>query len=79
MAHTQYIETTSEKIANRKNIRYLEFETREFLEREKSNKNIENIVYERFNTKVDVGLSICIKRQHRVIMEDTAQETLLKI
>ena len=44
MAHTHDIETISEKIAYRKHIRDLEFETREFFERETSNKNIENIV-----------------------------------
>ena len=38
------IETISEKIAYRKHIRDLEFETREVLGRETSNKNIENIV-----------------------------------
>ena len=44
MAHTHDIETISEKITYRKHIRDLEFETREVLEREKLNKNIENIV-----------------------------------
>ena len=34
--------------------------------------------YDRFNTKVDVGEVIGITRQHRVIMEDMAQETLKK-
>ena len=44
MAHTHdNIETISKKIAYRKHIRDLEFETREDLERETSNKNIENI------------------------------------
>ena len=44
MAHThEDIETINEKIANHKHIRDLEFETREVLERETSNKNIENI------------------------------------
>ena len=37
------IETISEKIAYRKHIRDLEFETKEVLEREMSNKNIEKI------------------------------------
>ena len=37
------IETISEKLAYRKYIRDSEFETREFLDRETSNKNIENI------------------------------------
>ena len=41
MLHTHDdIETISKKIAYRKNIRDLEFETREVLERETSNKNI---------------------------------------
>ena len=40
MAHRHDdIETISEQIAYRKHIRYLEFETREVLEREKSEKN----------------------------------------
>ena len=44
MAHTHdNIETISKKIAYRKHIRDSEFETREVLERETSNKNIENI------------------------------------
>ena len=44
MTHTyDDIETISKKIAYRKHIRYLEFETREVLERETLNKNIENI------------------------------------
>ena len=44
MAHTHDdIETISEKIAYRKHIRDSEFEAREVLERETSNKNIENI------------------------------------
>ena len=44
MAHTHDdIETISENIAYRKHIRDLEFETREVLVRETSNKNIENI------------------------------------
>ena len=43
IAHTHDIETISEKTAYRKHIRDLEFETREVLERETSNKNIENI------------------------------------
>ena len=44
MAHTHDIETMSKKIAYRKHIRDLEFETREVFEQETSNKNIENIV-----------------------------------
>ena len=45
MGHTDGdIETISKNIAYRKHIRDLEFETREVLEREMSNKNIENIV-----------------------------------
>ena len=40
MAHTHDIETISEKIAHRKHIRDLEFETREVLEQETSNENI---------------------------------------
>ena len=44
MALTHHdIETISKKIAYRKHIRYLEFETRELLEQETPNKNIENI------------------------------------
>ena len=44
MAHTHDdIETISENIAYRKHIKDSEFETREVLERETSNKNIENI------------------------------------
>ena len=44
MAHTHDdIETISENIAYQKHIRDLEFETREVLERETSNKNIEHI------------------------------------
>ena len=44
MAHTHDdIETKSKNIAYRKHIRYLEFETREVLEQETSNQNIENI------------------------------------
>ena len=44
MAHTHNIETIRENIAYRNRIRYLEFETREVLDREMPNKNIENIV-----------------------------------
>ena len=40
MAHTHDIETISEKIAYRKHIRDLEFETKAVLELETSNKNI---------------------------------------
>ena len=44
IAHTHDdIETISKKIAYRKHIRDLEFETREVLERETPNKNTENI------------------------------------
>ena len=44
MAHMHDdIETISKKIDYRKHIRDLGFETREFLERETSDKNIENI------------------------------------
>ena len=53
MAHTHDIETISEKIAYRKHIRYLEFETREVLERETSNKNIENILTQLDQTLLD--------------------------
>ena len=54
MAHTHDdIETISEKIAYRKYIRDSEFETREFLERETSNKNIENIGTRLDKTKLD--------------------------
>ena len=53
MANTHKFETLSEKIAYRKHIRYLEFETREVFEREKSDKNIENIVTRLDNTQLD--------------------------
>ena len=43
MAHTHDLETIIDKIAYRKHIRNLEFETREVFEREITNKNIENI------------------------------------
>ena len=42
MAHTHDIETISKKIAYCKHIRYLEFETREVLERETLNNNNNN-------------------------------------
>ena len=32
--------------------------------------------YEQFNTKFDVGVAISITRQHRVLMEYMAQESL---
>ena len=44
MVHTHDVETISKKIAYRKHIRDLEFETREVFERETSNENIENIL-----------------------------------
>ena len=44
MAHTHDIETIRERIAYRKHIRDLEFETRKVFERETSNENVENIV-----------------------------------
>ena len=47
------IETISKKIAYRKHIRDLEFETREVLERETSNKNIENIGTRLDKTRLD--------------------------
>ena len=53
MAYTHDIETISEKIAYRKPIRDLEFETREVLERETSYKNIENIVTQIDKTRLD--------------------------
>ena len=53
MAHRHDIKTISEKIAYRKHIRYLEFETREVLERETSNKNIENIGTRLDKTRLD--------------------------
>ena len=54
MAHTHDdIETISEKIAYRKHIRDLEFETREVLEQETSNKNIENIGTQLGKTRLD--------------------------
>ena len=41
--------------------------------------NLTNVhYYEQFNTKVDVEESISITRQHRVIKEDTTQETFKK-
>ena len=52
MAHTHDIETISEKIAYRKNIRDSEFETRNVFERETSNKNIENIVTQLDKTRL---------------------------
>ena len=53
MAHTHDIETISEKISYRKHVRDLEFETREFLEREMSNKNIKNIGTRLYKTRLD--------------------------
>ena len=54
MAHTHDdIETISEKIAYRKHIRYSKFETREVLERETTNKNIENIGTRLDKTRLD--------------------------
>ena len=54
MVHTHDdIEAISEKIAYRKHIRDLEFETREVLERETSNKNIENIGTRLNKTRLD--------------------------
>ena len=44
MAHTHDIETISEKIAYRNHISNSEIETEKVFERERSNKNIENIV-----------------------------------
>ena len=54
MAHTHDdIGTISEKIAYRKHIRDLEFETREVLERETLNKNIEKIETRMDKTRLD--------------------------
>ena len=53
MAHTHDIENISEKIAYRKHIRDLEFETREVLDRETSNKIIEYIVTRLDKTRLD--------------------------
>ena len=47
------IETISEKIAYHKHIRDSEFETREVLEQETSNKNIENIGTRLDKTRLD--------------------------
>ena len=47
------IETISKKIAYPKHIRDLEFETREFLERETLNQNIENIGTRQDKTRLD--------------------------
>ena len=47
------IETISEKLAYCKHIRYSEFETREVLEREMSNQNIENIGTRLDKTRLD--------------------------
>ena len=47
------IETISEKLAYRKHIRDSEFETREVLEQETSNQNIENIVTQLDKTRID--------------------------
>ena len=55
MAHTHDIETISERIAYRKHIRDLEFETRECFERETSNKNIENIATQLDKTRLDTN------------------------
>ena len=53
MAYTHDVETISEKLAHRKHIIDLEFETREVLERETSNKNNENIGTRLDNTQLD--------------------------
>ena len=53
VAHTHDIETISKKIAYCKHIRYLEFETREVLERETSKKKIENVVTRLDKTRLD--------------------------
>ena len=54
MAHTHDdIETIRKKIAYRKHIRDLEFEIREVLERETSNKNIEDIGTRLDKTRLD--------------------------
>ena len=53
MAYTHDIETISENIAYCKHIRDLEFETRSVLERETSNKDIENIVTRLDKTRLD--------------------------
>ena len=53
MAHMHDIETINKKIAYRDHIRDLEFETREVLEQETSNKNIENIVTRLDKTRLD--------------------------
>ena len=53
MAHRHDIETISKKIAYRKHIRDLEFETKEVLERETSKENIENIVTRLDKTRLD--------------------------
>ena len=47
------IETISKKIYYRKHIRYSDFETREVLERETSNQNIENIGTQLDKTQLD--------------------------
>ena len=47
------IETISENLAYRKHIRYLELETREILEWETSNQNIENIGTRLDKTRLD--------------------------
>ena len=53
MAHTNDIETISEKIAYRKHIIDSEIETRNVFEREMSNENIENIVTQLDKTWLD--------------------------
>ena len=53
MAHTYDTETISKNIAYRKHIRDSEFETREFLEQETPNQNIENIVTRLDKTRLD--------------------------
>ena len=53
IVHTHDIETISQKIAYHRNIRDLEFETREVLEQETSNQNIENIGTRLDKTRLD--------------------------
>ena len=60
MEHTHDdIETISKKISYRKHIRDLEFETREVLEREKLNKNIESIGTRLDKTQIDNNQMTC--------------------
>ena len=53
MVHTHDVETMSETTAYRNHIKDSEIETRKVFERETLNKNIENIVTQLDNTRLD--------------------------